>query len=64
MNVNELIALLRVLPENEKRRPVMVEIEKGIVVDVKDVKYQNGRWVIISVESTPFVDALKRAGIE
>jgi len=64
MNVNELIALLRVLPESEKRKPVLVELEKDILVDLKDIRYQDGRWVILSVFPAPFLEALWKAGIE
>jgi hypothetical protein len=64
MNVAELIAILEILPEDEKQKVVMVEVEREIFFNLQQVKYKNGKFVILSMFPDPFVDALKKAGIE
>jgi hypothetical protein len=64
MNVAELIAILEILPEVEKQKIVMVEVEREIYFNLQQVKYKNGKFVILSMFPDPFVDALKKAGIE
>lgn len=64
MNVAELIEILQLLPEEEKQKVAMVEVEREIYFNLQRVKYMNGNFVVLSMFPDPFEDALKKAGVE
>lgn len=64
MNVHELIAILEILPDVEKQKQVMLEVEREIYFNIRNVKYQNGKFVAISMFPDPFEEELKKAGVQ
>lgn len=64
MNVKELIEILQVLPEAEKQKAVMLEVEREVFFNLHQVRYDNGKFVALSMFPDPFVDALKKAGVK
>lgn len=60
MNVNELMALLKTLPPEERQKPIMLEIEREIYLNLNSIKHDCGRFVILSCHHDPFEEALKK----
>lgn len=63
MNVAELIEILQMLPEAEKQKVAMVEVEREVYFNLQQVRYQNGNFVVLSMFPDPFEEALRKAGV-
>jgi hypothetical protein len=64
MNVNELIAILQVLPEEDRQRAIMLETEHDIFFNLQRVRYDNHRFLILTMYPDPFEEALRKAGVD
>lgn len=64
MNANELIEILKMIPDADRQRPIMLETEHEIYFNLQRVRYDNHRYLILTMFPDPFQEALRKAGVD
>jgi hypothetical protein len=64
MTANELIQILQMIPEKDRQRAIMLETEHEIYFNLQRVRYDNHRFLILTMFPDPFQEALHRAGVD
>lgn len=65
MDANWLIDFLQRLPEEERKKPIMLEVERGIFLNLRMTTSDTRmKWITLSVFPDPFEEALKKAGVK
>jgi hypothetical protein len=64
VTANELLDLLEMIPDEDKKRSVMIEVETDVFVNFRRIRYDQYPFLILSGRPDSFDEALEKAVVD